>query len=45
MLVQPFNIKVEVLEDADIVNQVGDEIGDVEKVLVGDQPRPAPAQG
>ena len=41
MIVQPFNMKVEDLEDADLVNQAGDDIGDVEKVLVDANGQPA----
>jgi hypothetical protein len=41
MMVQPFNMKVEDLEDANLVNQAGDDIGDVEKVLVDANGQPA----
>src|SRR5215213_5058081 len=41
MMVQPLNMKVEDLEDADLVNQAGDDIGDVEKVLVDANGQPA----
>jgi hypothetical protein len=41
MMVQRLNMKVEDLEDADLVNQAGDEIGDVEKVLVDANGQPA----
>jgi len=41
MMVSRLNMKVEDLEDADLVNQSGDEIGDVEKVLVDANGQPA----
>jgi hypothetical protein len=41
MVVQPFNLKIEDLEDADLENQAGDDIGDIENVLVDANGQPA----
>jgi len=41
MMVQPFNKTVEELKDADLVDQAGAEIGEVEQVLVSEDGQPA----
>ena len=41
MMVPPFNKTVEELEDTDLVDQAGAEIGEVEQVLVGEDGQPA----
>jgi hypothetical protein len=41
MMVQPFNKTVEELEEADLVDHAGAEIGEVEQVLVGEDGQPA----
>ena len=42
MMVQPFNMSVEDLEDADLVDPAGEEIGEVEEVLVDANGKPKP---
>ena len=41
MMVQPFNMSVEDLEDVDLVDPAGEEIGEVEEVLVDANGQPA----
>jgi hypothetical protein len=40
MVVQPFNISVDEIEDMDLKNQAGDDIGEIEEVLVDGSGQP-----